>query len=58
MTLADQVTIGRTAQDDGMILVVGELDAEPVADYLQEGWTPEQDIANNPLSVPSIEDES
>jgi len=42
---------------DGGLLVLGELDAEPDAPYLRDDWTPEQDIADNPLSVPSIEDE-
>lgn len=56
VALSADVVITRTEQDDG-ILVTGELDAEPVADYLRDGWTPEQDIENNPLSVPSIEDE-
>lgn len=55
MRLAGNVVITRVRQDGG-VLVIGELDAEPVADYLRDDWTPEQDIANNPLSVPSIQD--
>jgi hypothetical protein len=43
--------------DDG-VLVVGELDAEANAPYLRPGFTPEQDIAANPLTVESIEERS
>ena len=54
---ADQVAI--VLEDvDGGVLVHGELDAEPAADYLRDDWTPEQDVAANPLRVLSIEDES
>lgn len=52
-TLAGDVVITRVDQAEG-VLVVGELDAEPVADYLRPGWTPEQDIASNPQTVLSI----
>ena len=41
-------------RDPGMVTVLGELDAEPDAPYLRDGWTPEQDIEANPLSVSSI----
>jgi hypothetical protein len=42
------------APRDGEILVVGEIDREPVAPYLRDDWDPEQDVADNSLSVPSI----
>lgn len=57
---ADQVAIRQEDQAGG-VMVHGELDAEPAADYLRDDWTPEQDVAINPLSVLSVlsvEDES
>jgi hypothetical protein len=53
---AAEVRITRIPQGDG-ILVVGELNAEPDAPYLREGFNPEQDVRDNPLSVRSIEDQ-
>lgn len=41
----------------GDILVVGTIARDRVAPYLEEGWTPEQDAADNPLAVHSIEHE-
>jgi hypothetical protein len=55
--LAGVVQIVAVAEDGG-ILITGTLDAEPVADYLRDDFDPEQDVAANPLSVPSIGDES
>lgn len=46
---AADVRITREDADNG-VLVVGELDAEPDAPYLRPGFTPEADIAANPLS--------
>jgi hypothetical protein len=45
-------------ESDGMtgFIIQGYLDADPVAPYLREDFNPEDDIANNPLSVPSILD--
>lgn len=55
---AVHITIGPHADGDpGLVTILGELDAEPNAPYLRDGWTPEQDIADNPLSVPSIEEQ-
>lgn len=54
---AEEVDIVVTAEGDGL-LVTGTLDREPSAPYLREGFDPEEDVADNPLSVPSIEDES
>lgn len=34
--------------------ITGTLDREPEAPYLQPGWTPEQDIKDNPLTVKSV----
>jgi hypothetical protein len=50
------VRITHVPQGDG-VLVIGELDAEPDAPYLREGFDPEQDVRDNPLSVPSIEEQ-
>jgi hypothetical protein len=50
---ADEVSIVQRIQDDG-VLVYGVLDREPVAPYLQDDFDPEQDVIDNPLSVPSI----
>lgn len=47
---ADEVRISREDSDGG-VLVTGELDAEPDAPYLRPGFTPEDDIAANPLTV-------
>jgi len=38
------------------VLVTGELDAEPDAPYLRPGFTPEQDVEANPLTVEPIGD--
>lgn len=51
---ADEVRISRTDEDGGLRLT-GELDAEPDAPYLRADFTPEADIAANPLTVESIE---
>jgi len=48
---ADEVRISH--EEEGL-LVVGELDAEPDAPYLRPGFTPEQDIEANPLTVEPI----
>ena len=69
-TYADEVRIRHVdppEDDDGVaheiptegdgVLVVGELDAEANAPYLLPGFTPEQDIAANPLTVESIEEQ-
>lgn len=50
---ADQVSIVLRTQNDG-VLVYGVLDQEPDAPYLRDDFDPEQDVADNPLSVPSI----
>jgi hypothetical protein len=51
---ADEVSVVQRAQDDG-VLVYGVLDREPNAPYLRDDdFDPEQDVADNPLSVPSI----
>jgi hypothetical protein len=39
---------------DGGVLVTGELDAEADAPYLRPGFTPEQDVEANPLTVEPI----
>lgn len=52
---ADEVDIVVVADGDGL-LVTGTLERDPVADYLREGFDPEDDVAANPLSVPSIVD--
>lgn len=54
---ADEVRIDYEVHGD-QLRVVGDILGEPAAPYLREDWTPEQDIADNPLSVPSIRDES
>lgn len=46
---AGQVRINHEDVDDG-VLVIGDLDAEPDAPYLRAGFTPEDDIAANPLT--------
>jgi hypothetical protein len=51
---ADEVRLRHDDRDDG-VLVTGELDAEADAPYLRPGFTPEQDIEANPLTVESIE---
>jgi hypothetical protein len=51
---AEEVDISVAVDGDG-ILITGTLDREPVADYLREDFDPEQDVARNPLSVPSIQ---
>lgn len=54
---ADEVDIVLDKDGDGL-LITGRLDREPVADYLRDGFDPEAEAAANPLSVPSIVDES
>ncbi|MFL6119343.1 hypothetical protein [Actinophytocola sp.] len=41
---------------DGGVLVTGELDAKADAPYLRPGFTPEQDVEANPLTVEPIGD--
>jgi hydrogenase maturation factor HypF (carbamoyltransferase family) len=53
-TRAAEVAIDYRAMGD-QLRVTGQILGEPTAAYLREDWTPEQDIADNPLSVPSIE---
>lgn len=53
---AAEVEISREDKDGGL-LVTGSLDRVAVADYLRSDWTPEQDIAANPLTVRSILEE-
>lgn len=56
---ADDVLVSVVAHVDGqpgLVSVIGELDTEPSAPYLRPGWTSEQDIRDNPLSVEPIED--
>lgn len=53
---AKDVVISRWDQN-GNILITGVLDLEPVADYLLPGYDPESDVAANPLTVPSIQDQ-
>ncbi|HEX6354183.1 hypothetical protein [Actinophytocola sp.] len=48
-THADQVRISYEDVNDG-VLVIGDLDAEPDAPYLRRGFTPEDDVAANPLT--------
>lgn len=54
-THADDVHIDMRDHDGG-VLVFGELDADPVADYLRDGFDPDGEAGANPLSVPPIED--
>jgi hypothetical protein len=56
-TYADAVHISQVDQDGG-VLVVGDLDREPVADYLRGDFNPDDEAAANPLSVTSVEDQS
>lgn len=51
---AGEVRISRTEDEDGLLLT-GELDAEANAPYLRADFTPEADIAANPLTVEPIE---
>lgn len=46
-------------ESDGAIgtTIYGTLDAEACAPYLHPDFDPEEDVRNNPLSVPSILDE-
>ena len=50
---AEEVRITHADEDDG-VLVTGELDAEADAPYLRPDFTPEADIAANPLTVEPI----
>lgn len=53
-TYADNVDITLEKDGDGL-RITGVLDAEADAPYLRADFTPEADIATNPLTVPSIE---
>lgn len=53
---AGEVRLRHDDDDDG-VLVTGELDAEADAPYLHPGFTPEQDIEANPLTVEPIGDQ-
>lgn len=55
--LAAAVRIDLRDQPDEMVLVLGELDAEPAATYLEPGFYPDQEAAANPLTVSSIQDQ-
>ena len=50
-----EVQIRLEVQESG-VKVHGSLDREPVAPYLRDDFDPEQDVADNPLSVASILD--
>jgi hypothetical protein len=54
---ADQVLIFYEDHKDGT-LIRGELGMQPKAPYLRDDFDPEQDVADNPLSVTSIAAES
>ena len=54
---AADVDIVVVAEGNG-IRITGSLDREPIAPYLRDDFDPEDDVAANPLSVPSIEDRS
>lgn len=54
---ADEVDIMLAKDGDGL-RITGRLAREAVADYLRDDFDPEAEAAANPLSVPSIEDES
>jgi len=56
-TYTAAVNVTLTQEGDG-ILVTGTLDREPVADYLRSDFDPDREAAANPLTVPSIEDQS
>lgn len=58
VTFAEAVRISREEDSEGGVLVTGELDAEPVAPYLRQDFTPEADIEANPLAVEPIEERS
>ena len=51
---AAEVYIVVAVDGDG-VRVTGSLDREPGAAYMLPEFDPEQDVADNPLSVPSIE---
>jgi hypothetical protein len=53
---AREVRITYQVEENG-IRVHGELDREPDAPYLRDDFDPEQDVTDNPLSVPSIAEE-
>jgi len=53
-THADEVRVRRADDGDGLLLT-GELDAKADAPYLRADFTPEADVAANPLTVESIE---
>jgi hypothetical protein len=50
---AGEVRINYQVEENG-IRVQGEIDREPDAPYLRDDFDPERDVADNPLSVPSI----
>jgi hypothetical protein len=54
---ADEVRVTH-ADDEGGVLVTGELDAEADAPYLRADFTPEADIAANPLTVEPLGESS
>lgn len=56
-TFAEDVRIEYEMGPD-YVRVTGILEAEPTAPYLRDGFDPDQDVADNPLSVPSIEEGS
>lgn len=51
---AELVEITRQEQDGG-VLIIGQLDADPIAPYLLQGFHPEDDVLANPLTVDPIE---
>jgi hypothetical protein len=53
---AGEVDIDVHEQDGGM-LITGQINRQPVAAYLRDGFDPDTEAADNPLSVPSIEDQ-
>jgi hypothetical protein len=53
---AAEVNVTAAVVGDGL-LVTGTLNRDPVADYLRDDFDPEDDVAANPLTVPSIEEQ-
>lgn len=53
---ADEVEITHVTLGTRGIRISGTLDRDADAPYLRDDWDPEQDVADNPLSVPSIEE--
>lgn len=54
---ADEVVLREEDTGDGGVWVCGSIDREPVAEYLREGFDPDDEARTNPLSVPSEFDE-